>query len=528
MRENKTQSTCTSIATNTQLQFNQYYYLHDCNYIDFINQLYYKPYTIDYYNNRLSYYYNINNNFSFNYSNTLSSFGGLYEDYNIEYKYTDNKEVSYINDENILSSFPTNNFIKSSNIIYVPNKLIRILDRYVSVKELSKIDNDIDTAKEFCLMFLSLFSKSYYLQNTNNGWLYMSKYYMCRYIFGTDSQTAKKKLNKIIEIMINGTSEKGAIIEINKECEFSFVKRLANEYRLTDRYIDKGFKKYELKTKKAIANRQKSYYAHLSNICDNTVVKNLFKAYSMIELPSEGQIIQRAKELIKTGYSKHGKVLKFRNKKAKELDDKNKFIYAEDSIEVFKYLTEDGLLLPTISSDKAGGRVTDSINLMPSWIRQLIKINGRFIAECDYSCLHPNIAVALYSGYTTNITHQLISDETGIDKSVVKKEHLSFFNRNVHDMKTKPLYSYYIKKEHDMMQRIVKEKYQYGYKETSRKMFTCEVNIMSDVIKQLNEKHIYVLYVYDALACSPKHVNTVMSVMNETIQKYGVNTTAHN
>ena len=58
-------------------------------------------------------------------------------------------------------------------------------------------------------------------------------------------------------------------------------------------------------------------------------------------------------------------------------------------------------MLPIVSSNKiAGGRISDSITLMPSWIRKLIKINGRYINQIDFTCLHPNLAVQIYGGHT--------------------------------------------------------------------------------------------------------------------------------
>ena len=78
-----------------------------------------------------------------------------------------------------------------------------------------------------------------------------------------------------------------------------------------------------------------------------------------------------------------------------------------------------------------------------------------------------------------------------------------------------------------MMQKIFDDKKENGYKITTQKLFTLEVQIMTAVITKLNSIGIYVLYIYDALACAPKHSATVLRVMNETVLEFGVFTTAH-
>jgi hypothetical protein len=59
---------------------------------------------------------------------------------------------------------------------------------------------------------------------------------------------------------------------------------------------------------------------------------------------------------------------------------------------------------------------------------------------------------------------------------------------------------------------------------TTKKMFTFEVEIMTDVIKKLNSEGIYVMYVYDALYSCTKNIERVKQVMNEEINKKGVYT----
>lgn len=55
-------------------------------------------------------------------------------------------------------------------------------------------------------------------------------------------------------------------------------------------------------------------------------------------------------------------------------------------------------------------------------------------------------------------------------------------------------------------------------------MFEAEVDIMTDVIKHLNQKGIEVLYVYDALLCEVQDKTIVIETMNRTILEHGVKT----
>jgi len=161
---------------------------------------------------------------------------------------------------------------------------------------------------------------------------------------------------------------------------------------------------------------------------------------------------------------------------------------------------------------------------MPSWIRQLITINGERLVECDYSCFHPNIATSLYCGSGEYLTHKEVSDNSGVDISVVKLEHLSFFNKHPKEMEKSPLFKYYYANENEMINSILREKYssKYKHKKTSMNMFQKEVEIMTEAIRILNLKGIYVGYIYDALLCQPKYLDDVKEAMKEAAAKYGV------
>lgn len=234
--------------------------------------------------------------------------------------------------------------------------------------------------------------------------------------------------------------------------------------------------------------------------------------------------------MIDSGYkSKKGKQLTFLHKHGIDFySNASDRTFVEDGIEAFNYLTFGGLLLPTVTSDYAGGRIVDSFVLMPSYIRNMCKLDDEPIIEVDYSCLHPNIAIALYGGKRSFITHQMIAEKLTIPISIVKTEHLSFFNKHPKEMKTSPLYHYYFQTEPQMIKNLIREKYSSArrHKLTSQKLFEKEVAIMTDVIKKLSLEGIFVGYVYDALFCTPNNAKRVKQVMDEQVLKHGVMTTA--
>lgn len=95
-------------------------------------------------------------------------------------------------------------------------------------------------------------------------------------------------------------------------------------------------------------------------------------------------------------------------------------------------------------------------------------------------------------------------------------------------MKRSPLYVYYNSTELLMNQAIIEEKQTSvkGHKITSMRMFAKEVEIMTECIKRLNSKGIYVGYVYDALFCKESEKEIVKRIMNEVVLEIGVYTIA--
>jgi hypothetical protein len=256
------------------------------------------------------------------------------------------------------------------------------------------------------------------------------------------------------------------------------------------------------------------------------VTELLHIVFGKIDLPTSTELLAVGKQLVNEGRTtKKGKILTVRNKHKDHywLDVKNRS-FVEDNIKLFEFLTGRGFMIPSAGDMTSGGRVVDSFTLMPAWIREQITIDRKKLTECDFICLHPNEIIRLYDGSVSYLTHESVAERTGIDLKEVKIEHLSFFNMKWNQMRNSLLFDYYSKNETEMLARIYRGKNEHGYKITTQKMFKLEVEIMSAVIRDLNAKGAFVLYVYDAIICEEKDRELIVQTMNHIILEHGVKT----
>jgi hypothetical protein len=463
-------------------------------------------------------YSSTNNQPSSSIINVVSTIRALDTNKNIVYKYK-NKELLKNIDINNNVDFPL--FIKKKDFILVPSKAISAV-KYISETKLKAIHQDLDVAKELCLIFISLLTSTYFeILEGSDGWKPLHSSHLRDLFKGVADY---KKVREALEYPLRNN----VLIEcdhhyiINEKCFF---------YKIGNSYVKKGIVSYQLKTE--IAKQVYSNYQLIQLVLSNQniICKNLFEFYKNIELPTIEMANQEAKRLVKKKFrTKKGKLLRFRNKHIDSyFRDAENLAFVEDHIKLFGYLTENGLIRPQVTEANNGCRVVDSFTLMPSWIRKMVKFKGSQLVEVDYSCLHPNIAMSLYGGKMEYITHQQISEESGLDIVEVKLEHLSFFNKEFWQMKESQLWNYYKEKEPEMINRIVGEKLadkNNKHKITSMRLLKKEVEIMTSVIEKLNSEGIYVGYVYDALLSSPEYAGRVKEVMDSIILEQGVKSLA--
>lgn len=364
-------------------------------------------------------------------------------------KYGVSEDLACVKKAPIYTNFPL--FQSANHTIKIPSKVEYALRRLVPKKALKQIHPNVEVAIELCLLFLSQLSSTYFTWKDGcnpDGWKPLKAAYLRKLL---DHQPVTyKKIREVLETaLMTGTIIECDYIELKGEKCF--------HYRLSNTYIGKGIKAYQLKTKLVQDLRLNYHYERVKETQNHPICKNLHGLYPRITLPTVEEIKFNAKKLIDSGYkSKKGKQLTFLHKHCTDFySNASDRTFVEDGIEAFNYLTFGGLLLPTVTSDYAGGRIVDSFVLMPSYIRNMCKLDDNPIIEVDYSCLHPNIAIALYGGKQAYITHQMIAEQLNIPISIVKTEHLSFFNKHPKEMQTSPLYHYYLQTEPQMIKNLI-------------------------------------------------------------------------
>lgn len=420
------------------------------------------------------------------------------------------------------NSFPTR--FSDPCLIKIPKKVLHAVKYHTPKKMLKLVHPNSQVAKEICLLFVSQLTSTYFewKNGTNpDGWKALYSKYLRELL----------SISPVTYIRAREALESRLFEDSIIECDYaSEIGSKCYLYRLGNSYIGKGIMEYELQTKEVQKLARENYKRKLDFALNNAISKCLLEFYDRLNLPTITEIEEHGKALIKNGYhTKKGKKLCLLNKKSRKSNEKNEmYSYLEDGIEIYQYLTETGLKIPTEGSYISGGRIVDSFTLMPSYIRNMIKVDGKLIAECDYSCFHPNIAIAMYGGKSEYMTHQQVADEAHIDIRTVKKEHLSFFNKHPGEMKDSPLYSYYMKEEPEMMKNIIREKYNHRekYKITAHRMMAKEVEIMKGVFSQFHSEGISAGYIYDAIICHPDNSQRIKEIMDDQVMKHGVFTYA--
>ena len=419
-------------------------------------------------------------------------------------------------------------FFNDIDIINIPRKAERDLRRVVPKIYLKAIDKDKEIAVEKCLLMLSNLSSTVFSEErfkTLNSTLLHEQLQK-----GNDNTYVYPKIIKALKYSTHNTS---AFIESKKnenKTDTYQVNFTSKAYSLTDTYYNVGLTEYKIKNEAIIVRRRKHFYSQLNKAQENLIARNLIKLYSKIDLPNHDDLLLEAKRLIKLKYTnRKGKILTLLNNHSKSYyKNSSKRSFVEENIKLYDFLTKRNYLIPSMGNEKSGGRVVDSFTLMPSWIRKLVKIDNKNIVEVDFKALHPNIAMSLYNGSKKYLTHDLVAKESNIDIASVKMAHLSYFNKEVRDMKRSPLYNYYNEFEPEMNERIIAEKLGSNkkHKITSMRMFAKEVEIMTECIKRLNAMEIYVGYIYDALFCKESDGEIVKKIMDEVVLEFGVYTTA--
>lgn len=396
------------------------------------------------------------------------------------------------------------NRITNNNIILLADKIITDI-KSLKIIELRKIHNDKKISIELLLLFLSQF--------TGTIFKYNNKDYIQLYSIFLKKNYGDVLYPKILKVLLDNQ-----IILLNKNYDVSNSK----QYKLNNKYLKTtSYKSYILKEKRVIALKQNIITKKLERAESNIISRLTLIMYGLVSLPNEKELLRIGTNLVKEKQTKKGLRYRKRGKKSRALDKPNS-IYIEDNIHLYKFLTQPSMFIPE-NSDDAGGRVTHSLNLCPSWIRKEVLIKLENIVELDFSALHPNIASSLY-GQGRCLNHELIANELNITKAEIKIEHLSFFNKEIKDMKKSILWDFYKRYEPEMLNNIITEKHNNGYKTTTNLLFGLETQIMERVMIKLQKVHIYPIYVYDALYVSKSDARYVQIIMNDVVKEMNIPT----
>ena len=418
-----------------------------------------------------------------------------------------------------LDTFPT--FFRNIKMILIPKKTQRILQR-ASRSRLKNIDSNIDIAIEKCLLIISNLSDTIYLKShfsKKDRWKSLNSKIL-------HNQTGKNQ--KYIYLKIITLLKDLEIIEVLRnpdERETYQPGVISKQYRLTEEIFNAGLTQYTILEEEIIQSRRNIERGKISENKDNIIVKNILEVRKHLLIPTLKLVLNTGIKLTKQkgGYSKKGKKLIYLNKRSRNNFDSKKFMFVEDHIKLYKTLF-DSLSYPKVGSTNSGYRVTSFLNLIPSWIRKLFKIDGEETVEPDIVTFHPNIANFIYGGSGVHTNHDLVAEYLGINRSMAKEEHLSFFNKHPNQMVESCLYDNYMKKEPDMMNNLLEEKSKYGYKITSKNLLLKETKVIIYAIELLNKENIFVGYIFDGLLCKKSDSEKVKQVIDKALKHHDINT----
>jgi len=325
-----------------------------------------------------------------------------------------------------------------------------------------------------------------------------------------------KNYHQIVKLFL-----KHNIIEL--VANFSYTNNTSRKYKLNNKILNHSrIKKYKITDNRVKEFYRKSMYRMLAAAEKNYIARRTLLAYMYVDLPSEAKVKNRAFYLVKNKIEKGGKIYRARYK---DNYKKNTYRFVDKDIKRYKFYVEPSYIIPNISEKV--GRVYHTFNMIPSWIRELLNIEGEQMVEVDFAALHPNIAVSLFHGFNSprHINHQEIADYLNTTKAEVKEGHLRYFNEPVKKMNLNPVDKFYEDKFPSMIDGIkkIKEK---NYRAITYKLFNLETKIMEECMRRFEKEQIVALYIFDAFGVAESKVERTKQIMNEVAEMYNVLTIA--
>ncbi|MBZ9652649.1 hypothetical protein [Psychroflexus montanilacus] len=439
------------------------------------------------------------------------------------------KEI--LEDENIDCSSQILSILKEEQaIIKLPKNLIRDINKDLITTDLTNIHKDREAALELIYLLLSNFTFTWLREVKFNDNYVDNKYIqlngrILKKQIGTgieDTTRYRLILNLLIE---HNYIEKGLGHKMNVK---------STSYKIHDKYYKSSFDRYGLNSQYAQQLHKRNIRKKLDESLRCIIAKNEISNLDKIELPNTQEVKAHLQSYSRKKWkNKKGKQLKTLGKKKRVAE----YVYVEDYIKLFELL-RDNFNIPKIGGENAGYRVTTKYNLMPLLIRELFKVKstGNKLVSLDFSCFHPNLIFRKFGGANNQvITHELVAEFLKKKKKkyedfefeelvkIAKVEHLSFFNKNEKYMEESPVYDFYKENHQEILDKVIKDKLQNTYKNTSRVLFKLETKIMTEIIERCSSSGILAIYVFDELMVEDVNFEKVKGIMKDVCLKLKLN-----
>lgn len=422
--------------------------------------------------------------------------------------------------------------VRDITTLRLPNRLHREIEA-LPKRKLNIIDTDTLRAKETIYRLVHRLNRQYFNRasiRTGNNPPHGEGVPMYSKIMESMSnyENDNNRYVRIIKLLV----EEG-LIEMDKN--YSTQKGRSRIYKYTEKVINSKLFSYELKHEDSIEMANKHLVRRLEELKKCPIAITAYCIRFKAEMPTEEEVEKHLVEAYKAGHrNSKGKLLKRIGKKSRSRF-KGKYVFIEDYIDMYINL-RDNFYIPVKGCEKSGGRVVTPFTLMPSIIRSLVKLNGNTLKESDYSAMHPNLVGPIHDVETKGtITHAGVAKYLNKDfdektpeeqKKLIKKvkiEHLSYFNMKISMMKHLKVNKYYTECHPELIEAVQEAKKEFGYKDTSSRLFTLETAIMTQVQKELLEKGIDAIYVYDCFMVESHNLEATKEIMQRVAEEFGTN-----
>ncbi len=349
---------------------------------------------------------------------------------------------------------------------------------------------------------------------------------------------------KLLDALEKGT-ENGAIVECDHDYRFNKpdakvkMRGKCMYYRLAPKYRKRLKKKVDLK--KPMYDMFSAYQKqNLLDIQKNDIGRSMINATMHAVFPTVEHVLTLAQSLIGTDNNKgqmYGDGEWY--KKEFNCDDKtlenDKLVVDINKItDKYENMMEEGLRVPTQST--SAYRVTDSVCIMPKFIRNEVLLEEEEMIEVDVTALHPNIMAyvlkreipserKIIEEYLEGDVHSKMAEYLGVDRKTVKTNFLSYFNDRNANLKKYEVNKFFEEKLPKSL-RWIRNYKRANHKRMSKLLFKNETILMENIVREIHKNDLKCFSVYDAIYVPKSKGEQAYNIVNEVIKASGLNTDA--